>query len=56
MKHIFYLFLLVLIQIVSGADYYKILGVARNANKKQIKKAYKKAALKWHPDKNQGSK
>merc|ERR1712141_31614 len=35
-------------------DYYKILGVKRNANKKQIKKAYKLLAAKWHPDKHQG--
>ncbi|XP_050417587.1 dnaJ homolog subfamily C member 3 [Patella vulgata] len=32
-------------------DYYKILGVKRNASKKQILKAYRKLAVKWHPDK-----
>ncbi|XP_034936993.1 dnaJ homolog subfamily C member 3 [Chelonus insularis] len=31
-------------------DYYKILGVSRNAPKKEIVKAYRKAAQKWHPD------
>ena len=34
-------------------DYYKILEVDQNADDDQIKKAYKKAALKWHPDKHQ---
>ena len=33
-------------------NYYKTLGVARNANLKDIKKAYRELALKWHPDKN----
>lgn len=32
-------------------NYYKILGVSRNADKKAIKKAYRKLALDWHPDK-----
>ena len=35
------------------SDYYSILGVDRNANEEQIKKAYRKKAMQFHPDKNQ---
>lgn len=40
-----------LIKQASKKDYYKILGVKRNADKSTIMKAYRKLAIQWHPDK-----
>ena len=35
-------------------DYYEVLGVPKNASERDIKKAFKSATLKYHPDKNAG--
>ena len=43
---------LIIPDIYCGEDYYKLLGVKRSASKSEIRRAFKKLSLKYHPDKN----
>lgn len=40
---------------MSKRDYYEVLGVGRDADEDALKKAYRKLAMQWHPDRNQGN-
>ena len=42
--------------VINNTAFYTLMGLGRNCSDDEIKKAYKRQALKWHPDKNQGNK
>ena len=41
---------------MSKRDYYEVLGIPRNASEQEVKSAYRKQALKYHPDRTAGNK
>lgn len=51
-KAILILLAVLFIVVLAGKDYYRILGLKKGASEAEIKKAFKKLSLKYHPDKN----
>ena len=53
-KKLFILLSSILISIICGEDFYKILEINRDSKDNEIKKAFRRLSLKYHPDKNKG--
>ncbi|GFR29666.1 dnaJ homolog subfamily C member 10 [Trichonephila clavata] len=51
---LFIFYLLSILATVNSIDYYELLGVSKDADNREIRRAFKKLALKYHPDKNMG--
>ena len=51
-----YVYLFILLTIISAEDYYKLLEVSPEASDNDIKKAFRKLSVTYHPDKNPGDK
>ena len=50
------IFIIIVSISICGEDYYRLLGVNRDASKDEIRRAFKKLSLKYHPDKNKNKK
>lgn len=50
-----YIFLALVIVAFAAEDYYKTLGLKKTATDEEVRKAFKKLSIKYHPDKNRGN-